>query len=416
MVHKAYKFRAYPDEVQANQLARTFGCARFVWNLMLEDLKKHYNDTKELAFPTPAHYKQQYPFLAEIDSYALCNAQQNLGTAVKRFLKDRDTKKKRKSGFPRWKTRKSTRKSYTTNYCRDNIRIEGGALRLPKLGLLSVVFHRRVVGIIKSCTVFQDPTGKHYVSVLTEQQDPVNPEINVENAVGLDFSFHDLVVTSEGARLKCPRWFRDQQKRLRRAQRSLARRTYGSGGYEKQKLRVARIHENIRNRRLDFLRKVSKRILDHHDVVVVEDIDLSGLAKRGKRRKFGRVIADLGFGILRNLLEQGAVTRGKLFVKADRWFPSSQLCSKCGYRNHGTKDLSVRTWDCPDCHHHHDRDQNAGQNLVQWYRTNRINTDASSVIHAEGELASTVGLTPNGKLVRRTRKSCGTIDSASPRL
>jgi putative transposase len=396
-------------------MARTFGCVRFCWNLMLQDLKQNYNDTKDLSFPTPASYKQTHEFLKEVDSLALCNAQLNLGAALKRFLKERGLKKKRKSGFPQWKTRKGSRKSYTTNCVNGNLRIEEGKLRLPKLGLLEVVFHRRVVGVIKSCTVFQDPSGKHFVSILTEQQDPVVPVIDTDDIVGLDFSFHDLVVTSEGARLKCPRWFRDQQKRLARAQRSLARRVYGSGGYDKQKLKIARIHERIRNRRLDFLRKVSKRILDHHDVVVVEDIDLSGMAKRGKRRKFGRVIADLGFGIFRDLLQQGAETRGKLFVKADRWFPSSQLCSKCGYRNHGTKDLSVRTWDCPECHQHHDRDQNAGQNLVQWYRNNR-STGALPGIHAEGAVASTVGRKPNGKQPRRTRKRCGTIDLASPRL
>jgi transposase len=150
--------------------------------------------------------------------------------------------------------------------------------------------------------------------------------------------------------------------------------------------------------------------------VVVEDIDLSGMAHRGKRRKFGRVIQDLGFGILRNLLQQGAETRGKGFVKADRWFPSSQLCSKCGYRNHGTKDLSVRQWTCPECGVVHDRDQNAGQNLVQWYRTNRIDTGALPVIHAEGEPASTVKRKPGGKQVRGTRKSCGTTDPTSPHL
>jgi putative transposase len=415
MVHKAYKFRAYPDEIQAIQMARTFGCVRFCWNLMLQGLKQNYNDTKDLSFPTPASYKQKHGFLKEVDSLALCNAQLNLGAALKRFLKEKDLNKKRKAGFPQWKTRKGSRKSYTTNCVNGNLRIEEGKLRLPKLGLLAVVFHRRVVGVIKSCTVTQDPSGKHFVSILTEQQDPVVPVIDTENIVGLDFSFHDLVVTSEGARLKCPRWFRDQRKRLARAQRSLARRTYGSGGYEQQRLKIARIHERIRNRRLDFLRKISKRILDTYDVVVVEDIDLSGMAKRGKRRKFGRVISDLGFGIFRDLLKQGAVFRGKVFVKADRWFPSSQLCSKCGYRNHGTKDLSVRTWDCPECHQHHDRDQNAGQNLVQWYRNNR-STGALPGIHAEGAVASTVGRKPNGKQPRRTRKRCGTIDLASPRL
>jgi putative transposase len=357
VVHKAYKFRAYPDEVQANQIARTFGCVRFCWNLMLEAHKENYTKTHKFGTTNPANYKQQYPFLKEVDSLALCSAWLHLQGAFSQFLKDRDSKKKRKAGFPTWKTRKGTRKAYTTNCVNGNIRIEAGVLRLPKLGLLSVVFHRRVVGVIKSCTVQQDPTGKHYVSILTEQPARVNPVIDHNNAVGLDFSFHDLVVTSEGARLKCPRWFRDQRKWLGRAQRSLSRRTYGSGGYEKQKLRVARIHEKVRNRRLDFLRKVSNRILDSYDVIVVENIDLSGMAKRGKRRKFGRVISDLGFGIFRDLLEQGAVTRGKLFIKADRWFPSSQLCSKCGYRNHGTRDLAIRTWTCPECHTQHDRDQ-----------------------------------------------------------
>lgn len=412
-MNKAYKFRIYPDEVQAALIARTFGCARFVWNLMLQDIKQSYVETKKFVQPTPASYKKKYPFLAKVDSLALCNAQIHLSGALSAFIRDRKSRRKGKAHFPRWKSRHFSRRSYTTNRVGTNIHIEDGKLKLPKLGLVETVFHRCVEGKIKGVTVSQDPSGKYFASILTEQPDLPKTEIDPDNIVGLDFSFHNLFVDHTGARPKHPTWFKKAEDKLARAQRVLSRRTPGSSGYNKQKLKVARIHEHIRNRRLNWLYRLAKRVLDRYDAVVVEDIDLSGMARRCRHRRFGKTISDFGFGIFRDILKAGCEQRGKIYCVADRWFPSSQLCSVCGYQNKGTKDLSVREWDCPQCGTYHDRDQNSGQNLVNWYKTHRANTGASPGIHAEGDATSTADRKTGSKRRRGIRKNCRTVDPTS---
>lgn len=410
VMFKAYRFRAYPDDQQVSLLAQTFGCARFVWNLMLHDLKTSYNKTKKFSYPTPAHYKDEYPFLSDVDSMALCNVQQNLKTSLSRFLKDRKLpKKKRKTRFPKFKSKHKTKKSYTTSCTGPglNIRIEQGKLRLPKVGLLDVVLHRRVEGKIKSATITQEPTGKYFVSILTEQPDPILDEIDETNVVGLDFSFHDLIVTSDGARAKHLEWIRQQEKKLARAQRILSRRKIGSRGYEKQKIKVALIHEKTRNKRNNLLRLICCKLFKRYDVIVVEDIDLVSMMKRGKRRRYGKSIGRLGFGELRTMLKIRAEQQGKLFVKVSKWFPSSQLCSVCGHRNKNTKDLSIRQWTCPECGARHDRDQNAAQNLVNLYLFCK-STGAAPGSYAEGEVASAFSLWVKRKHLRRTRKNCRT--------
>jgi putative transposase len=382
---------------------------------MLRDLIESYRETKKFRQPTPATYKEEHPFLSEVDSMALCNAQLNLRLTLSRYLKDKKDRTKsnrKKTGFPKYKKRKTAKRSYTTNCGNNNIAIESGKIKLPKLGLVETVFHRRVEGKIKSATVSQDPSGKFFVSVLTEQTDPPEYKADLDNVVGLDFSFHDLIVTSDGARPKYQHWFRLTERKLSKAQRRLSQCTLGSQGYYKQKLKVALVHEKIANKRLDFLRKLAKSITDRYDVIVVEDIDLAGMAAKGVKRRFGKAVMDLGFGIFRTLLKNNCESRGKLYVVANRWFPSSQLCSKCGYRNKDTKDLSIRTWTCPQCGTEHDRDVNAAQNLVNWYRNN---TGAPPEIYAEGDAAPT--LSPGKSKQRRGfRKSCRTVDPASPSL
>jgi putative transposase len=416
MLNKAYRFRAYPDDQQADLLNQTFGCVRFVWNLMLHDLKVSYEKTKKFTYPTPAYYKEAYPFLSDVDSMALCNVQMNLKQSLARFLKDRKLPKKRKTRFPKFKSKHKTKKSYTTNPtgAGQQVRIECGKLRLPKVGLLDVVLYRRVEGKVKSATITQEPTGKYFVSILTEQADPILDEINPTNVVGLDFSFHDLIVTNEGAKAKHLEWIRSQEKKLSRAQRILSRRKIGSRGYEKQKIKVALIHEKTRNKRNNLLRLICCKLFKRYDVVVVEDIDLVSMMKRGKRRRYGKSIGRLGFGELRTMLKTCAERQGKLFIKVSRWFPSSQLCSCCGYRNKNTKDLSIRQWTCPECGAQHDRDQTAAQNLVNLYLFCK-STGATPGSYAEGEVASAFSLWVKRKHLRRTRKNMR-LDLTSPLL
>ncbi|KKN52890.1 hypothetical protein LCGC14_0607960 [marine sediment metagenome] len=408
---RTYKFRLYPTTEQAQLINRTFGCCRVVWNLMLQDARQSYDKTNKLNHPNPASYKNEHPYLRVVDSTALNYVQLNLRTAFSRFFADRkDKKKARKSGFPRWKTKKQPKRSYTTSSTgtRPQIRIQGGKLRLPKLGLLRVGFHRRIQGKIKSVTVSQTAAGHYFVSILAEQPDvQITNIIDTSKTVGIDMSFHDIAVYSDGARLKHPRWYRSVERRLARAQRKLNRRTFGSAGYERQRIRVAKIHGRITNQRRDYLHKESRRLVDQFDVIVVEDIHLAGMARRGKRRRFGKSVHDMSFGMFRTFLQYKAEWTGKLLVKADRFYPSTQLCSSCGERNIELRgDLSIRQW-CCSCGAQHDRDVNAAKNLVIWFHEN--NTGASPGIHAEGDLTSTDGSVIS-KPDRGTRKSRRTID------
>jgi len=425
MAYMAFKFRAYPTEEQEVLLAKTFGCVRFVYNTLLAAAIESYTTTHKFTFGTPATLKPSYPWLAEVDCYALCNAQLHLKAAFSNFLRDRKKHSNRKCGFPKYKSKKSTHKSYTTNLVNNNIRKEEGKLRLPKLGLLKVIFHRRVEGTaLKSATVSQDPSGKYFVSLLVEHTPPKPHKWKPSSAkvVGLDFSFKHLVVTNTGMKIKYPQWFTTMAEKLAQEQRRLSRKHPGSKSYTKQRIRVARVYERMHNQRLDFLHKLAKSIVDQYDVVVVETINLQGLARKGPHRRFGKTISSLSFGMFRTMLQQGCERLGKLFVTAPRYFPSSQLCSMCGFKNHEVKDLAVRSWECPYCGTFHDRDINAAQNLVLYYHqyycfdkeyTSKP-THASWGSNAGGEAAITQDLGPSASKPRRTQKSCTTVDRCKP--
>lgn len=384
---------------------------------MLQDTRQSYQETKQFTYPTPAHYKDEHQYLRVVDSMALCNVQQNLRAAFFKFFADRkDKKKTRKSGFPRWKTKKQPKRSYTTNCVNGNVRIEQGKLRLPKLGLLKAVLSRKILGKIKSCTVSQNAADHYFVSILTEQPDDPQVAIDTSKVVGIDMSFSEIAVYHDGSRLKHPRWFRTAERKLARANRKLHRRKKGSRGREKARIKLARVYNKIANQRRDYLHKESHRLVNRYDVVVVEDINLAGLARRGKRRKFGKSIHDMSFGMFRTFLQYKAVWAGKLLCKADRFYPSTQLCCSCRERNLELRgNLSIRQWTCCACGAEHDRDQNAAQNLVVWFHEHAAkllvehnNTGASPGIYADGDSASTGNLAVAGKQDHGSRKSCKT--------
>jgi len=236
-------------------------------------------------------------------------------------------------------------------------------------------------------------------------------------------SFAEIAVYSDGARLKHPRWFRSAERKLARANRKLHRRKKGSRGRDKARIKLARVYGKIANQRRDYLHKESRRLVDTFDVIVVEDINLAGLARRGRRRRFGKSIHDMSFGMFRLFLAYKAESAGKLLVKADRFYPSTQLCSNCRERNLELRDnLSIRQWRCSSCGVEHDRDQNAAQNLVVWFHEQLAaqqvenNTGASPGIHADGDLAATGSLMAAGKQDRGSRKSCKTGSCKPPAL
>ena len=354
-MNKAYKFRIYPNAEQRIMFAKTFGCVRFIYNKMLSDRIEHYKSTKQSLKNTPAQYKTEYPWLKEVDSLALANAQLHLNSAYSNFFS------KPERGFPHFKAKKISKATYSTNNQKGSVRIEDSKIRLPRIGFVKLKQHRSIPNdwTIKTVTVSKNPTNKYFVSILFEYENQVQ-EIVPENFVGLDFSMHELYVDSEGHVPEYPRFYRQALCKLVKEQRKLSLCQKGSNNRQKQRRKVALIHEKIANQRKDFLHKRSRELADRYDVVCVEDFNMQDMAQS---LNFGKSVADNGWGMFTTFLAYKLAEQGKSLVKINKWFPSSQLCHECGYKYEGTKDLSVREWDCPSCHAHIQRDWNAAMNI-----------------------------------------------------
>ena len=291
-----------------------------------------------------------------MDSIALQQSLRHLDTAYTNFFKRKD------SGYPRFKSKRRGKQSYTTVNVNNNIRLEGGRIRLPKLGAVKIRQHREVPEdwSLKSVTVKRVPSGKYYVSILFEYENQIE-EREMDRVLGLDFSMPDLYVTSEGEHCGYPKYFRQAEQKLARAQRRLSKMQKGSANYRKQKVKVAKIHEKIANRRKDFLHKRSHEIAEEYDAVCIEDLDMQGMSKA---LHFGKSVHDDGWGMFTRMLEYKLADRGGKLVKIDRWYPSSQMCSSCGHIVPEVKDLGVRVWFCDWCLEYHDRDGNAAANIL----------------------------------------------------
>lgn len=354
-MNKAYKFRAYPNKNQIELINKTFGCTRFIYNQMLGDRIKHYKETKEKLNNTPAQYKEEYPWLKDVDSLALCNAQLNLNAAYNNFFKNI------KSGFPKFKSKKNNKQSYTTNVVKTNIILQDGYLKLPKLGFVKIKQHRAIPDnfALKSVTVSKSATNKYYVSILFEYENQVS-QIIPEKFIGLDYSMSRLYIDSNGNEPHCPRYYRRTEHRLAKQQRKLSRMINNSHNYDKQKIIIARLHEKISNSRKDFLHKLSRELANTYDCVCIEDLNMQNMSQS---LHFGKSVYDNGWGIFITFLKYKLEEQGKQLIKVDKYYASSQVCSVCGYKNVATKNLSIREWDCPECGTHHDRDVNAAINI-----------------------------------------------------
>lgn len=359
--NKAYKFRLMPNKTQANLIERTIGCARFIYNCMLADKIKHYKDTKLSLKNTPAQYKKEYEFLKEVDSLALANAQMNLEAAYSNFFR-RIKQGKKEVGFPKFKSKKKCSWSYTTNNQKGSIRIENNKIKLPKIGFVKLIQHREIPNdhIIKSVTISKTRTNKYYISVLVEYETQVVKK-DIEKVIGLDFSMKELYIDSNGYSAQYPRFFRQTQEKLAKEQRKLSHRKPGSKRYEKQRLKVAKIHERISNQRKDFLHKESYKLANAYDMVCVEDLNMQAMSQC---LNFGKSVSDNGWGMFRVLLKYKLEDQGKQLFVIDKWFPSSKMCNVCGCIN---KELTLadRKWVC-DCGAIHDRDHNAAINICNF--------------------------------------------------
>ena len=368
MANKAIKYRAYPATEQSIMFAKTFGCCRKVYNLMLSDKIEGYKSTGKFPAVTPAKYKKEYPYLKEVDSLAPANKQMDLQAAFRNtFSKSR----KKNNGFPKFKSAKHSRKAYTTNNQKGTVAIiENKYIKLPKIGKVKAVIHRIPDNnwIIKSATVSQESDGKYYISVLFEFDNIANPyAADKTNAIGLDYASDGLYVDNNGNVGTNHKYYRESHKKLAKAQRRLSRMQGSkkhedkSANYIKQLRKANKIHRHIANQRLDNLHKLSTEIANQYDVVCVESLNMKSMSNKGFGN--GKATLDNGYGMFLYMLEYKLSDRDKYLVKVDRWFPSSQICHCCGVLHPEMKNLQIRKITC-DCGLTISRDQNAAINIL----------------------------------------------------
>lgn len=357
-MNMGYKFQLKPNKEQMILINKTIGCARKVYNLLLNDKIEFYKQNKSMLNRTPAYYKNipEYAYLKEVDSLALANAQINLGKAYTNFFK-------KKSGFPQFH-KKGKNDSYTTNSVNNNIKINGNNISLPKIGNVKFIKHRElpVDGKIKNCTISKK-AEKYYISINVEYQTNLvmkeKNNLTLEDCIGFDYSSPNFYVDSNGNSPEIMHFYRKAEPRIARLQRRLSKRKKGSNNYKKQQALLQKAHKKVSNKRDDCIQKLSKEYTDKYVILAFEDINLKNMSRT---LKLGKSTMDNGFGKFRTLCEQKSYKKGGYVVKIDKWYPSSKKCGCCGYINKELT-LSDREWTCPNCGTHHYRDINAALNI-----------------------------------------------------
>lgn len=363
VIHKAFKFRLYPNAEQRQALERQFGCARFVFNYFLRERmdfyaahkgeKKqglNYNDTA--SHLTALKREPEYAWLKEVNSQSLQTALRDLDTAYGNFFAQR-------AKFPNFKSRRDKQSFCVPQHF--SLDAEKGRLNIPKLTPLRIVVHRPVEGNIKSVTISRNPSGRYFASLscVVEKPEPLRRRMGKE--LGLDLGLKSFLVTSEGEKVDPPQYLRRAEEKLCRLQKQLSRKRASSQNREKARLKVAGLHEKIANQRADFLHKQSRRRIDENQAIYVEDLHVNGMLRN---HRLARSISDAGWGEFLRQLEYKAAWYGCCFKQIGTFYPSSKLCHRCGYRKDDLT-LADREWDCPECQTHHDRDVNAALNILQ---------------------------------------------------
>lgn len=354
-MEKSYKFRIYPNICQQELINKTFGCVRYVYNRALADKMSQYEQTgKSDGFfeqcKILVQWKQELTWLKEPDKFALQYALKNLDRAYRNFFNHQ-------SDFPKFKKKKWCRNAYTTT---GNITLTKTHIKLPKLGNVKCKVSKSVDGRIVNATIYRSASGKFFVSICCADVQ-ITPMDKTGKFVGIDLGIKHIVVTSDGDRITNYKYLIASQDKLAKLQRCLSRKTIGSNNWNKARIKVARQYEKIVNQRLDFLHKLSKHLISEYDVICMENLDIN---KMLKNNGFAKSVLDTSWGELIRQLKYKADWYGKRMVQINRFYPSSQICSNCGYQNTAIKDLAIREWICPQCNTNHDRDINAAKNIM----------------------------------------------------
>ena len=365
-MERAYKFRICPNRQQEELIQKTFGCVRYVYNYFLGKRIETYKVDKStlntfvcMQQLTELKHTDEHAWLKEADSKALQQSLRDLDNAYQNFF--REVKKGGAVGFPHFKRKHSSRKSYTT---KQNIIVFDKAIQLPKLGKVKCRVSREVKGRILNATISQAPSGKYFVSICcTGVELPQLPK--TEQNIGIDLGVKKIITLSDGTKIENPKYFHKSERRLARLQRKLSRKPKDSKRREKARIAVARQHEKVANQRADFLHKLTTQLVRDYDVIAIEDLKVQEMEQTAKYRKLRKAIGDTALYEVCRQLEYKAAWYGKKVVKVGEDYASSQICSVCGCKNEAVKDLKVRKWTCPQCGTTHDRDINAAKNILK---------------------------------------------------
>ncbi|MEE0683300.1 MAG: RNA-guided endonuclease TnpB family protein [Bacilli bacterium] len=364
-MYKSYRFRMYPTISQIELIHKTFGCTRLVYNYYLEK-KKEANLSCFDMIKDLKKLQAEHPYLKEVDSCSLRCSLFNLDDAFKRYYK-------KQGSYPKFKSKYNSRRCYRTNcisssykdktYQSIEVNLKKDIIKLPKLKEVKIRGYRDLEylpGRIINATVEQASTGKYYVSVVVEEND-IYTKLTPRKIIGIDLGIKDIIITSDNEKIGNPRLIEKYEKRIKRCQRELSRRIKRSNNYYKTKRRLAVLYQKLKNARKYLIHQITKKLVIENDIIVTENLNIKGMIEE---KKISKHLTNVSLGEICRVLEYKAKIYGKKYIQIDSYYPSSQICSKCGYKNKEVKKLSVRSWVCPKCESNHDRDYNASYNIL----------------------------------------------------